>query len=84
MNFPGLNARNDVPKWQRLHQTHDGLRQWEKVRRRKTAENESDPQTDTFLHQGPRAKAMLYPYYALLIFTTTGTCGSDEDTCHPY
>ncbi|KAF2482688.1 hypothetical protein BDY17DRAFT_251461 [Neohortaea acidophila] len=51
MNFPGLNARNDVPKWQRLHQTHDGLRQWEK---------------------GPRAKAMLYPYYALLIFTTTG------------
>ncbi|KAF2454054.1 hypothetical protein BDY21DRAFT_353920 [Lineolata rhizophorae] len=21
---------NNVPKWQRIHQTHDGLRQWEK------------------------------------------------------
>lgn len=53
-------------------------------RRQRMARGGSDPQTDTFLHQGPRAKAMLYPYYALLIFTTTGTCGSDEDTCHPY
>ena len=30
--FPGLNRPNNVPHWQRLHQTHDGVRQWNKVR----------------------------------------------------
>ena len=29
--FPGLFRKNNVPEWQRLHQNHDGLRQWEKV-----------------------------------------------------
>jgi len=29
-NFPGLYRANHVPKWQRLHQTEDGLRQWQK------------------------------------------------------
>ncbi|KAK4542491.1 hypothetical protein LTR36_006743 [Oleoguttula mirabilis] len=28
--FPGLYRANHVPKWQRLHQTEDGLRQWQK------------------------------------------------------
>ncbi|PNS17989.1 hypothetical protein CAC42_3948 [Sphaceloma murrayae] len=50
--FPGLNRRNNVPDWQRLHQNHDGVRQWNK---------------------GPRAKMMLYPYYALMITTTTAS-----------
>nr|POF22279.1 hypothetical protein CFP56_36364 [Quercus suber] len=49
--FPGLHKKNTVPWWQRLHQNHDGLRQWDK---------------------GPRAKAMLYPYYALMVGTTSG------------
>ena len=31
-SFPGLNRANNVPAWQRLHQNHDGLRQWQKVR----------------------------------------------------
>ncbi|KAI4734511.1 hypothetical protein E4T44_15283 [Aureobasidium sp. EXF-8845] len=35
-----------------MHQTHDGLRQWQK---------------------GPRAKFMLYPYYALLASTSAAT-----------
>jgi len=26
-----LNRVNRVPQWQKLHQTHDGLRQWQKV-----------------------------------------------------
>ncbi|KAK5008278.1 hypothetical protein LTR28_004206 [Elasticomyces elasticus] len=30
IQFPGLYRANNVPKWQRIHQTHDGLRQWEK------------------------------------------------------
>jgi hypothetical protein len=30
-NFPGLYRKNNVPAWQKLHQTHDGLRQWQKV-----------------------------------------------------
>jgi hypothetical protein len=30
-NFPGLHRKNNVPAWQRLHQNHDGLRQWQKV-----------------------------------------------------
>ncbi|KXS98776.1 hypothetical protein AC578_9044 [Pseudocercospora eumusae] len=51
-NFPGLYRKNNVPAWQRLHQTHDGVRQWDK---------------------GPRAKYMLYPYYASL---TLGTAAS--------
>ncbi|KAK5112998.1 hypothetical protein LTR85_011020 [Meristemomyces frigidus] len=50
--FPGLYRPNHVPKWQRLHQTEDGLRQWQK---------------------GPYAKFMLYPYYALLISTSSAT-----------
>ncbi|KAM0695758.1 hypothetical protein Q7P36_004240 [Cladosporium allicinum] len=29
-NFPGLYRKNNVPAWQKLHQTHDGLRQWQK------------------------------------------------------
>lgn len=29
--FPGMYRQNNVPHWQRMHQTHDGLRQWEKV-----------------------------------------------------
>jgi len=32
--FPGLLRKNNVPEWQRLHQNHDGLRQWQKVRTR--------------------------------------------------
>ncbi|GAB7328173.1 hypothetical protein MBLNU13_g00200t1 [Cladosporium sp. NU13] len=51
-NFPGLHRKNNVPAWQRLHQNHDGLRQWQK---------------------GPRAKIMLYPYYATLIATSGAT-----------
>jgi len=31
MRAPGLYRRNNVPDWQRLHQRHDGLRQWDKV-----------------------------------------------------
>ncbi len=32
ITFPGLNRANNVPHWQRLHQSHeDGLRQWQKV-----------------------------------------------------
>lgn len=31
INFPGLYRQNKVPAWQRLHQNHDGLRQWQKV-----------------------------------------------------
>ncbi|KAM0712090.1 hypothetical protein Q7P37_011184 [Cladosporium fusiforme] len=50
MNFPGLYRANRVPAWQKLHQTHDGLRQWQK---------------------GPRAKLMLYPYYATMIATSS-------------
>ncbi|EGP88951.1 unnamed protein product [Zymoseptoria tritici ST99CH_1A5] len=50
--FPGLYRRNNVPDWQKLHQAHDGVRQWDK---------------------GPRAKYMLYPYYACLIATTAAT-----------
>ncbi|KAK3051581.1 hypothetical protein LTR09_007236 [Extremus antarcticus] len=50
--FPGLYRQNNVPKWQKIHQAHDGLRQWDK---------------------GPRAKYMLYPYYALLISTTSAS-----------
>ncbi|KAF2725363.1 hypothetical protein K431DRAFT_300249 [Polychaeton citri CBS 116435] len=49
INFPGLYRANHVPFWQRLHQNHDGVRQWDK---------------------GPRAKIMLYPYYALMGATT--------------
>lgn len=30
--FPGLYRRNNVAAWQRLHQQHDGLRSWQKVR----------------------------------------------------
>ena len=30
--FPGMYRRNNVPHWQRLHQEHDGIRQWNKVR----------------------------------------------------
>lgn len=52
LNSPGLHRRNNVPHWQRVHQTHDGLRQWQK---------------------GPRAKLMLYPYYALLASTSAAT-----------
>ncbi|CAD0091121.1 unnamed protein product, partial [Aureobasidium mustum] len=52
LNSPGLYRRNNVPHWQRMHQTHDGLRQWQK---------------------GPRAKMMLYPYYALLASTSAAT-----------
>jgi hypothetical protein len=52
LNSPGLHRRNNVPQWQRMHQTHDGLRQWQK---------------------GPRAKFMLYPYYALLASTSAAT-----------
>ncbi|THV76556.1 hypothetical protein D6D13_04652 [Aureobasidium pullulans] len=52
LNSPGLYRRNNVPHWQRMHQTHDGLRQWQK---------------------GPRAKFMLYPYYALLASTSAAT-----------
>ena len=52
LNSPGLYRRNNVPHWQRVHQTHDGLRQWQK---------------------GPRAKMMLYPYYALLASTSAAT-----------
>ena len=39
------------------------------------------PATDTVL-QGPRAKAMLYPYYALLISTTSGSlyCARNSTT----
>ncbi|GAB7359649.1 hypothetical protein MBLNU230_g6828t1 [Neophaeotheca triangularis] len=48
--FPGLYRKNTVPAWQRIHQTHDGLRQWQK---------------------GPNAKYMLYPYYALMISTSS-------------
>ncbi|QIW95612.1 hypothetical protein AMS68_001130 [Peltaster fructicola] len=50
--FPGLYRKNNVPHWQRLHQSNDGLRQWQR---------------------GPRAKAMLYPYYALM-YSTWGAC----------
>ncbi|EME45851.1 hypothetical protein DOTSEDRAFT_23824 [Dothistroma septosporum NZE10] len=51
-SFPGLYRKNNVPVWQRMHQNHDGVRQWDK---------------------GPRAKYMLYPYYALLISTTAAS-----------
>ncbi|KAF7189576.1 hypothetical protein HII31_09216 [Pseudocercospora fuligena] len=51
-SFPGLYRKNNVPAWQRLHQTHDGVRQWDK---------------------GPRAKYMLYPYYASLILGTAAS-----------
>ncbi|KAH9837420.1 Isocitrate lyase [Teratosphaeria destructans] len=30
MQFPGLYRKNNVPHWQRVHQAHDGLRQWQK------------------------------------------------------
>ncbi|OQN95901.1 hypothetical protein B0A48_17738 [Cryoendolithus antarcticus] len=33
--FPGLNRVNNVPAWQRLHQNHDGVRQWNKGPRAK-------------------------------------------------
>ncbi|KAL1311590.1 hypothetical protein AAFC00_001706 [Neodothiora populina] len=52
LNAPGLFRRNNVPAWQRLHQAHDGVRQWNK---------------------GPRAKMMLYPYYGLMIATSSAT-----------
>ncbi|KAK4889811.1 hypothetical protein LTR17_007945 [Elasticomyces elasticus] len=36
ITFPGLNRANNVPHWQRLHQSHeDGLRQWQKGPRAK-------------------------------------------------
>jgi len=31
-DFLGMYRKNNVPHWQRVHQTHDGLRQWQKVR----------------------------------------------------
>jgi hypothetical protein len=99
-SFPGLNKANTVPHWQRLHQAHDGVRQWDKVcretttifgrrkRRRpgarrleqhwnnptrfcKFGESHCNTRTDAGF-QGPRAKYMLYPYYALLISCTAG------------
>jgi hypothetical protein len=40
INFPGLYRQNNVPKWQQIHQTHDGLRQWQKVDIIKTLKSE--------------------------------------------
>jgi len=34
-NFPGVYRQNNVPAWQRLHQQHDGIRQWNKGPRAK-------------------------------------------------
>ncbi|KAM3416431.1 hypothetical protein BST61_g8026 [Cercospora zeina] len=33
--FPGMYRKNNVPAWQRLHQAHDGVRQWNKGPRAK-------------------------------------------------
>ncbi|KAK1078093.1 hypothetical protein LTR33_007532 [Friedmanniomyces endolithicus] len=48
ITFPGLNRANNVPHWQRLHQSHeDGLRQWQKV---------GTPPRPRYGHTAPRAK----------------------------
>lgn len=87
-NFPGLHRKNNVPAWQRLHQNHDGLRQWQKVRTKRSARGSKgigktgDPRaktghtTSTSMltteSQGPRAKIMLYPYYFTMVATSAG------------
>ena len=58
-----MYRQNNVPAWQRLHQTHDGVRQWNKVREGSERRPETQEEDSIGLQEGNMSRGSAHTYW---------------------